>query len=71
MAAGSCCSWRVKCLGLHWVGHFSFLHTVGSFQSGGVFSGQRALTIECSLTSGCGQGCELVSGRSCGSSFQG
>ena len=45
--------------------------TVGSFQSGGAFSGQGALTIECSLMSGCGQGCELVSGRSCGSSFQG
>ena len=26
--------------------------TVGSFQSGGAFSGRRALTIECSLMSG-------------------
>ena len=28
--------------------------TVGSFQSGGAFAGQRALTIEGSLMSGCG-----------------
>ena len=27
---------------------------VGSFQSGGVFAGQRALTIESSLMTGCG-----------------
>ena len=33
---------------------------VGSFQSGGAHSGRRALTIECSLMSGCGQGYELV-----------
>ena len=31
---------------------------VGSFQSGGTFSGRRALTIECSVMSGCGQGHE-------------
>ena len=34
--------------------------TVGSSQSGGAFFGRRALTIECSLMSGCGQGHELV-----------
>ena len=33
---------------------------LGSFQSGGALSGQRALTIERSLMSGCGQGHELV-----------
>ena len=32
----------------------------GSFQSRGALSGRRALTIECSLMSGCGQGHELV-----------
>ena len=31
---------------------------LGSFQSGGAFSGQRALTIKCSVMSGCGQGHE-------------
>ena len=31
---------------------------IGSFQSGGALSGQRALTIECSVMSGCGQGHE-------------
>ena len=31
---------------------------LGNFQSGGVFSGQRALTIEHSVMSGCGQGHE-------------
>ena len=30
----------------------------GSFQSGGTFLGQRTLTIECSVMSGCGQGHE-------------
>ena len=30
--------------------------TIGSFKSGGAFAGQRALTIENLLTSGCGQG---------------
>ena len=30
--------------------------TVGSFQSGGAFAGQRVLTIERLLMSGCGQG---------------
>ena len=34
--------------------------TVGSFQSERVSSGQRTLTIECLLTSGCGQGRELA-----------
>ena len=33
---------------------------LGSFQSGEVLSGRRALTIECSLMSGCGQGHELA-----------
>ena len=33
---------------------------LGSFPSGGVLSGQRALTIERLLMSGCGQGHELV-----------
>ena len=28
---------------------------LGSFQSGGVFSGRRALTIECLIMSECGQ----------------
>ena len=32
----------------------------GSFQSGGALSGRRALTIERSLMSGCGQGHELI-----------
>ena len=31
---------------------------LGSFQSAGVFSGRRALTIERSVMSGCGQGHE-------------
>ena len=31
---------------------------LGSFQSGGAFLGQRALTIECSVMSGCDQGHE-------------
>ena len=31
---------------------------LGSFQSGGAFSGWRALTIECLVMSGCGQGHE-------------
>ena len=35
--------------------HFWLL---GSFQSGGAFSGRKALTIECSVMSGCGQGHE-------------
>ena len=33
---------------------------LGSFQSGGALSGQRALTIECSVMSGCGQGHEAA-----------
>ena len=33
---------------------------LGSFQSGGAFSGRRALTIVCSVISGCGQGHEPV-----------
>ena len=33
---------------------------LGSFQSGGALSCWRALTIECSLMSGCGQGHEEV-----------
>ena len=33
---------------------------VGSFQPGGTFSGRRALTIEHSVVSGCGQGHEPV-----------
>ena len=33
--------------------------TVGSFQSGEAVAGRRALTIVCSLMSGCGQGHEL------------
>ena len=33
---------------------------LGSFQSGGALSGQRAITIERSLMSGCSQGHELV-----------
>ena len=32
--------------------------TVGHFRSGGAFADGRALTIECSLISGCGQGHE-------------
>ena len=32
---------------------------LGSFHSGGVFSGRRALTIECLVMSGCGLGHEL------------
>ena len=31
-----------------------------AFQSAGTFPGQRALTIECLLMSGCGQGHKLV-----------
>ena len=38
----------------------SFSDILGSFQSGGPLSGRRALTIERSLMSGCGQGHELV-----------
>ena len=48
-----------------WLNHFSPLlaqlgieapsSTVGSFQSGGAFADQRALTIESSLMSGCGK----------------
>ena len=33
---------------------------LSSFQSGGAFLGQKALTIECSVMSGCGQGHELA-----------
>ena len=33
---------------------------VGSFQSGGMSSGWRTLTVECLLMSGCGQGRELA-----------
>ena len=43
---------------------------LGSFQSGGAFLGWRALTIERSVMSGCGQGHETSEG-SCGSSFSG
>ena len=38
----------------------SISNIVGSFQSRGVLFGQSALSIECSLMSGCGQGHELV-----------
>ena len=34
---------------------FSVSNILGSFQYGGALSGRRALTIECSLMSGCGQ----------------
>ena len=46
---------------------------LGSFQARGVLCGRRALTIEYSLMSGCGQGYKLVKDmwKSCGSSFQG
>ena len=33
---------------------------LGSFQSRGALSGQKALTIKCSLMKGCGLGHELV-----------
>ena len=38
----------------------SISYILGSFQSGGTLSGWRALTIECLIMSGCGQGHELV-----------
>ena len=46
---------------------------LGSFQSGGAFSGQRTLTIECLIMSECGQIMNLqrTSEGSCGSSFAG
>ena len=44
---------------------------LGSFQSGGVFTGRRALTTECSLISGCVQGYEPTENvSSFDSSFQ-
>ena len=42
---------RKHSLHLVWAPFPTFL---GSFQSGGALSGWRALTIECSLMSGCG-----------------
>ena len=47
---------------------------LGSFQCAGAFLGRRALTIERSVMSGCGQGHEptkKTSEGSCGSSFSG
>ena len=44
----------------HLVGAPFLSDILGSFQSGGVLSGWRALTIERLLMSGCGQGHELV-----------
>ena len=68
---GSCCSWLRKSPGQYQMCHscangprkhnfrlvgVPFLTFKATFQSGGVFSGQRALTIVCLLMSGCGQG---------------
>ena len=63
-------AWQLLQLGVEkpWLtpgGSFLSFHaqtggTVGSFQSGGAFTGWRALTIERSLMSGCGQGHQLV-----------
>ena len=62
---GGCLGWLWKGLGWHQMGHFSphlnqqpkkrSSNLVGSFQSGQVFTGQKALTVESSLLSGSGQ----------------
>ena len=49
----SCTNKRRK-QSFHLVGTISGL--LDNFQFGGEFSGRRALTIECSVMSGCGQG---------------
>ena len=62
-AHGSCLGWLEKSLGRQWLDHFSpcrgtISESVGSFQSAGALAGQRTLTIESSLMSGCGKGHE-------------
>ena len=52
------CTNRPKKCSFHLVG--APFDILGSFQSEGALSGQRALTIERLLMSGCGQGRELV-----------
>ena len=59
------CTNKCRKRSFHLIGGF-----LGSFQSGGAFSGQRALTIEYSVMSGVMNQQKTSEGR-CGSSFLG
>ena len=48
-----CANWPTKC-------SFHLVDILYNFQSGEVFSGRRALTMECLLMSGCGEGHTLA-----------